>query len=52
MRPMGMARTLSSKGPIAYASIKKALKAGMEMPFSEAMKEETRLFASALQLPG
>jgi len=43
---MEMAKTLSSKGPIAYASIKKALKAGMEMPFSEAMKEETRLFAA------
>lgn len=40
-----MGKRLAANGPLAYAAIKKAMKAGMEMPFSEAMKEETRLFA-------
>jgi enoyl-CoA hydratase/carnithine racemase len=40
-----MGKRLIANGPLAYAAIKKALRAGMEMPFSEAMREETRLFA-------
>jgi enoyl-CoA hydratase/carnithine racemase len=39
-----MGKRLTANGPLAYAAIKKALRAGMEMPFSEAMREETRLF--------
>ena len=41
---MEMAVALSGKPPLAYQGIKKALRAAMEMPFSEALKEETRLF--------
>jgi enoyl-CoA hydratase len=41
---MAMGKILAAKGPLAYASIKSALKAGQEKSFSEAMREETRLF--------
>lgn len=37
-------KTLSTKPPLAYHSIKKALEAGREMPFAQALQEETMLF--------
>jgi enoyl-CoA hydratase len=37
-------RSLSTKPPLAYHAIKKALQAGREMPFSYALREETNLF--------
>lgn len=39
-----MGSLLSSKAPLAYWALKKALLAGMEKPYSEARKEDVRLF--------
>jgi len=40
-----MGKRLIANGPLAYAAVKEALRAGMERPFSEAIREESRLFA-------
>jgi enoyl-CoA hydratase len=37
-------KTFSTKPPLAYQAVKKALRAGREMPFSIALQEETSLF--------
>ncbi|MFC1825368.1 enoyl-CoA hydratase/isomerase family protein, partial [Thermodesulfobacteriota bacterium] len=42
---MEMGDTVAANGPLAYAAIKQSLRNGMEMPFSEAMLEESKLFA-------
>ena len=42
---MTMGDRLAANGPLAYAAIKQSLRNGMEMPFSEAMLEESKLFA-------
>jgi enoyl-CoA hydratase len=41
---MEMGKILSAKPPLAYGAIKKALRAGLEVPFSDARSMETRLF--------
>jgi enoyl-CoA hydratase len=40
-----MVKTLHVMPPLSYTAIKKSLQAGRELAFSDAMREETRLFA-------
>ena len=42
---MEMGNVLAANGPLAYAAIKQSLRNSMELPFSEAMLEESSLFA-------
>ena len=39
-----LGKILSAKPPLAYRAIKNAMKVSREMPFSQALKEETKLF--------
>lgn len=39
-----LGKILSAKPPLAYRAIKNAMKVNREMPFSQALKEETKLF--------
>ncbi len=42
---ISMGNVLAANGPIAYTAIKKSLMNGLNMPFSEALAEDVKLFA-------